>query len=127
MRRTLPLMAAMALACALGAAPASARSPVVLQQIGRFSQPDYLTAPPRDRHRLFVVERYGGIRVVRDGRVLRRPFLSLRRQVLIRNPNETVDQRGLLSMAFAPDYARSRRFYVFYIDRGDQIRVEEFR
>ena len=119
------LLAGAALCCA--AAPALARSSVVFQRIGRFAQPDYVTAPPRDRHRLFVVERYGGIRVVRDGRVLRRPFLSLRGQVLIRNPNETVDQRGLLSMAFAPDYARSRRFYVFFIDRSDRIRVEEFR
>src|SRR5690348_6048733 len=126
MRLALSLAVAFALTCAC-VASASARSSVELQRVGRFAQPDYVTAPPRDRHRLFVVERYGGIRVVRNGRVLRRPFLSLRRRVLIRNPDETVDQRGLLSMAFAPDYARSRRFYVFFIDRSNSIVVEEFR
>ena len=127
MRRPLALVALAGALAACSGGVASARSAVALERIGRFAQPDYLTAAPGDRHRLFVVERYGGIRVVRDGRVLRRPFLSLRGQVLIRDPNETVDQRGLLSMAFAPDYARTRRFYVFYIDRSNRIRVEEFR
>jgi glucose/arabinose dehydrogenase len=46
---------------------------------------------------------------------------------LIRSPEETVDQRGLLSMAFAPDYRRSRRFYIFFIDRRNRIRVDELR
>ena len=36
-------------------------------------------------------------------------------------------ERGLLSMAFAPDYATSRRFYVFYTERGGDLRVEEYR
>jgi hypothetical protein len=65
--------------------------------------------------------------VLRDYRLLRRPFLDIRRRVLIRSPNEEADQRGLLSMAFAPDYARSRRFYVFYVNRRDRIRVDGFR
>ena len=30
-------------------------------------------------------------------------------------------------MAFAPDYARSRRFYVYYVDRGGNIRIDELR
>ena len=34
-------------------------------------------------------------------------------------------ERGLLSMAFAPDYATSRRFYIYYTDLAGSIRVDE--
>jgi glucose/arabinose dehydrogenase len=46
--------------------------------------------------------------------------------VLIQRP-EGFDQRGMFSMAFAPDYARSGRFYVAYIARDDMLRLEEVR
>jgi glucose/arabinose dehydrogenase len=58
---------------------------------------------------------------VSDGRKLATPFLDLSRQV-------TSDgERGLLSMAFAPDYARSRLFYVDYTDLNGDSRIVEFR
>ena len=98
-----------------------ATSHVRLAQLGRFSRPTYLTAPPRDRRRLFVVEGRGVIRVVRDGRRLRQPFLDIRRRV------RCCGESGLLSMTFAPDYARSRRLYVYYTDRRGWIAVDEFR
>ena len=95
--------------------------------MGRFFEPVYLTANGAQPNRQFVVERRGRIRVIRNGRVLSKPFLDIRREVLIRDPRETVDQRGLLSMAFAPDYRRSRLFYVFFVDRRNRIRVDELR
>ena len=103
------------------AAGAAAGAPVKLAQLGRFSRPTYLTAPAGDRRRQFVVEARGVIRVVRDGRPLARPFLDIRRRV------RCCGESGLLSMAFAPDYARSRRFYVYYTDRSGSIAVDEFR
>jgi glucose/arabinose dehydrogenase len=114
------LVLALALAATLPA-PAHAAS---LAPVGSFEQPVYVTGAGG---RLFVVERHGTIRVVRRGRTLRRPFLDITGQVLIRSPLETVDQRGLLSAAFAPDYATSGRFYVFFVDRRDRIRVDELR
>jgi len=39
----------------------------------------------------------------------------------------TGGERGLLSIAFPPDYRRSRRFYVYYTDRQGDIRVDEFK
>ena len=93
-----------------------------LQRIGSFSSPVYVTAPPGDSRRLFVVEQEGVIRVVRDGRELRTPFLDLRDRV------QCCGEQGLLSMAFAPDYARTGRFYVYYTSNGgSQERVEAFR
>jgi glucose/arabinose dehydrogenase len=83
---------------------------VRLRLLGRFQSPTYLAAPPGDGKRRFVVEREGRIRVVRGGRVLRTPFLDISGLV------DTNGEGGLLSMAFAPDYARSRRVYVYYTD-----------
>ena len=112
----------MALMCvAAGALPAEAAPR--LERVGTFDQPVYVTSPPGDPSTLAVVERYGRVRLVRSGRVLRRPLLDLRRVVRIDDANPSVDQRGLLSIAFAPDYGRSRRIYVDYVDRRGRLRV----
>jgi glucose/arabinose dehydrogenase len=134
MRRSLILLAVVAVVlAACGAkssdnssarsatATARAAAGVRLVKVGSFNQPLYVTAPPGDGRRVFVVEQTGRIRVIRDGRTLPTPFLDLRNQV------SCCDERGLLSMAFAPDYATSRRFYVDYTDRGGDTRVVEFR
>jgi glucose/arabinose dehydrogenase len=92
-----------------------------LRRIGSFSSPVYVTAPPGDSRRLFVVEQEGTIRIVRGGRRLSTPFLDIRSRV------QCCGEQGLLSMAFAPDYARTGRFYVYYTDRGGRERVEQFR
>ena len=120
------LIAALAavLTAALPAAPAGALD---LRVVGRFRQPVYVTAPPGQSARLFVVERGGRIIVVRRGRKLARPFLDLRRSVRFFEPHSIErDQGGLLSMAFPPDYRHTRRFYVVYTTLTE-IRVEEFR
>ena len=99
---------------------ASARRPVRLLPLGRFDQPTYITAPRGDRRR-FVVEREGRIRVVRRGRVLRRPFLDISDRVT------TGGESGLLSMAFARDYASSHRLWVYYTDRESFIQIDQLR
>lgn len=91
------------------------------RRIGTFSNPTYVTAPPGDRRRLFVVEQAGTIRVIHRGRKVRRPFLDISDRV------EAGGERGLLSMAFAPRYRKNRRFYVYYTARGGDIRVVEFK
>ena len=113
------------LASVLAAGPARAAD-VRLERIGRFSEPVYVTSPPGTARELVVVERYGRIRAVRPGR-RSRILADLRSRVRIDNPRETVDQRGLLSVAFAPDYQRSGRFYVEYVDREGRLRVDELR
>jgi glucose/arabinose dehydrogenase len=100
---------------------APAQGAVHLFRIGSFSSPVYVASPPGDSSRVFVVEQAGRIRVVRNGRTLARPFLDIRGNV------SAGGERGMLSMAFAPDYARSGRFYVYYTDRSGDIRVDEFR
>jgi hypothetical protein len=97
-----------------------ANASVGLHRIGTFASPVYLTAPPGDKRRLFVVEQAGTIRELRDGRKLGRPFLDIRSQVLAGG------ERGLLSMAFAPDYAKSKLYYVYYTGRDGDIHIVEY-
>ena len=118
----LVLAAPLALAaCGGGASEEPGAARLRLALLGRFQEPTYLTAPPGDRRRRFVVEREGRIRIVRNGRKLRRPFLSIPDKV------ETGGESGMLSMAFAPDYETSRRYFVYYVDNDGAIVVEQYR
>jgi glucose/arabinose dehydrogenase len=99
----------------------AARPGLRLQRIGTFANPVYVTAPPGDRRRVFVVEQGGTVRVVRDGRKVDRPFLDVSDRI------SSGGERGLLSLAFAPDYASSRRFYVYYTATDGDIRIVEYR
>ena len=99
----------------------AAATGVRLARIGSFDTPVYVTAPPRDRRRVFVVEQGGRIMVVRGGRKLDAPFLDIRGQVTAGG------EQGLLSMAFAPDYAETGRFYVYFTDRDGDQRIVEYR
>jgi len=99
----------------------AARPGLRLERIGSFSNPLYVTAPPGDRRRVFVVEQGGRVMVVRGGRKLSRPFLDISGRI------SAGGERGLLSLAFAPDYARSGRFYVDYTNRSGDTRVVEYR
>jgi glucose/arabinose dehydrogenase len=102
------------------AEPAAGKG-VKLRRIGTFEEPVYVTAPRGDRRRLFVVERGGRIRVLVGGKVRATPFLDIRDRV------SSGGERGLLSMAFAPDYAASGLFYVYFTDRNGDTRVVEFK
>src|SRR5215204_346449 len=92
---------------------------VRLLRLGNFDQPTYLAAPRGDRRR-FVVQRGGRIVIMRGGRRLSTPFLDISDSVT------TEGEGGLLSMAFAPDYGRSGRFYVYYTDTEGFIQIDEF-
>jgi hypothetical protein len=104
---------------ALIAAPAAPAAPTLVK-VGDFTSPTYVTGAPGDASRLFVTEQPGRIRVIRDGTTLAAPFLDV--------PGVLADaeERGLLSMAFAPDYATSGRFYVYLTAAGGEIQVREY-
>lgn len=98
-----------------------ARPGLRLQRIGDFDSPVYVTAPPGDRRRIFVVEQGGTVRIVRGGKKLERPFLDVSDRI------DAGGERGLLSLAFAPDYASSGLFYVYYTATDGDIRIVEYR
>jgi len=85
-----------------------------------------LTAPvfltqPLDDGRIFVVEQPGRIRLIKDGVLQTTPFLDITSRVLYGG------ERGLLSVAFHPQYATNHYFYVYFTTQtnGD-IRIERF-
>src|SRR5215207_5943189 len=59
-----------------GSSARAASSSVRLASVGTFDTPVYVTAPPGDRRRIFVVEQGGRIRVLRAGKRQSRPFLD---------------------------------------------------
>ena len=99
------------LAALAGSANAAATT---LEPIGSatYSSPTYVTSDPRDPDRLFVTEQPGTIDVTTPaGTSL---FLDLTDKVIDPGGSE----RGLWSMAFAPDFAQSGLFYVAYAANG---------
>ena len=76
--------------------------------------------------RLFLLDRRGEIRILRDGVILDTSFLDIRDRVL--SSNSTGDERGLLSITFPPNYATGGYFYVYYSARDpfQQITVSRF-
>ncbi|KAB2854721.1 MAG: PQQ-dependent sugar dehydrogenase, partial [Anaerolineae bacterium] len=78
-----------------------------------FTAPVALAQPNDGSGRLFVVDQVGVIWIIgADGSRLPNPFLDLRDMIV---PLMTdYDERGLLGLAFHPDYANNGRFFVYY-------------
>ena len=78
--------------------------------VSGLAYPIFATAPLADADRLFVVERGGLIRIVVNGAALPTPFLDVGSSIA------SGGERGLLGMAFHPDYATNGYFYLNYTD-----------
>jgi glucose/arabinose dehydrogenase len=92
-----------------------------LQEVaGGLSLPLYLTAPPGDVARLFIVEKTGAIRIIKDGVLVTDPFLDLTSRV------STGSEQGLLGLAFYPDYATTGRFIVHFTDLEGTTTLSRF-
>jgi glucose/arabinose dehydrogenase len=86
-----------------------------------FELPVYLTNAGDGSDRIFVVEKEGRIRVIKDGETLEAPFLDIVHRVRSKD-----GECGLLSVAFHPRYKENGRFFVNYTDlEGDTI-ISEF-
>jgi glucose/arabinose dehydrogenase len=109
-------------ACAfvlLAAVPARAQLQGQVYASG-FQSPVAFVQDPTDRAVQYVVQQSGRIRVVRSGTVLGADFLDLTGNV------SCCGERGLLGLAFAPDYASSGRFYVNFTNPAGNTVVARF-
>jgi glucose/arabinose dehydrogenase len=86
-----------------------------------FSQPLAIVQDPTNLSVQVVLEQGGRARVVRAGVVLPTDFLDLRAAV------SCCGERGLLGLAFAPDYASSGRFYVNFTNPSGHTVVARFK
>lgn len=107
--------------CSGGSGVASPAFPAItLTRIASgFVQPVHITHAGDGSGRLFVVERGGVIRIIRDGAVLPTPFFDISGQV-----QSAGGEQGLLSVAFPPDFTAKQYFYVDYTNLtgiGDTI------
>jgi len=92
------------------------------KEIATVHNPVYTAVPPgaAGKNLVFVVERGGDVRIIRDGALLKQRFLSIRD--LVGEGNE----QGLLSIAFHPRYERNGRVYAYFADVDDNVRVVGF-
>jgi glucose/arabinose dehydrogenase len=79
--------------------------------------PVFVTHAGDGSGRLFVIEQGGRIRIVANGALAAAPFLDISSRVLAGG------ERGLLGLAFHPDYPRNGRYFVNYTRRPDGATV----
>jgi hypothetical protein len=110
-----------ALALCLCAGAAAAQLPVGAELVASgFFRPVLVAAPPGDHARLFVMQQYGRVRVLKHGALLPTPYLDLFDEV------SKGGEQGTLGLAFDPDYAQNGHVYVLYTDLlGDSV-LERF-
>ncbi|MCG8360343.1 MAG: PQQ-dependent sugar dehydrogenase [Kiloniellales bacterium] len=99
-----------ALVCMTTAAEAEVR--VKLEPfVSGINTPLAMVQPPGDS-RLFVIEQFGRVRIIQDGELLAEPFLDIRNKI----PRlwKDFDEKGLLGLAFHPDFQNNGKFYVAY-------------
>ena len=109
----------------LGLAPSACSDPISLDPSGARAEvvvtgldaPVFVTSAPGDPSRLYVVEKAGRIRVVRDGALMAQPFLD------IAGATSSGGERGLLGMAFHPDFETNRVVFVNHTNLDGDTRV----
>ncbi len=90
----------------------SAIPPIALRVVAEgLEHPVHIAAAPGENDRLYVVEQAGSVRIIQDGKVRNPRFLDIRDRV------DSGGEKGLLSIAFHPQYAKNGWFYVDYTTR----------
>jgi len=124
--RARPTLFAAPLAAMLGAASCSGAAesdgPIALEPVvDGLDQPVFLTHAGDGSGRLFVIEQEGRIRVLEGGEIAAPPFLDIVERV------RCCGERGLLGLAFHPQFASNHRFFVFYTRSDGDLQISEFR
>ncbi len=95
---------------------------IELQKVAEgFDQPLYVTGAGDGSGRLFIVEKTGRIWILRDGERSSEPWLDISDLV------STESERGLLGIAFAPEYGQNGTFYINYTDSSGTTQLARLR
>jgi glucose/arabinose dehydrogenase len=103
-----------------GSAQSSANGFTLTPIVSGLGPLTYALSPPGDGSRLMIVQQDGLVLLRKDDVLQERPFLDLRSLV------HADGEKGLLSIAFAPDYPTSGLLYAYYNDLNGNVRVAEF-
>ena len=124
MQRTYSLPnSALALTCFLAlSAPSGSAQNLSTQRIASgLASPVWVGAPDGDLERLFVVEQNSGrIKIIKNGTILPTPFLD------VGSISQGGGERGLLGLAFHPDYMNNGRFFINYTNNSGNTQVVEY-
>ena len=93
-----------------------------LDRVAAVRQPTSVAQPPGNTNLLFVTTKYGQVLVLKHGKLHDQPFLDLSDKV-----NSTGSEQGMFEIAFAPDYSKSKRFYVSYSLPDNSVQVDEYK
>jgi glucose/arabinose dehydrogenase len=114
------LLVATLCACGGGGGSSNANSPPQNSQLAftrtatDLIQPLFVTHAGDGSNRMFVVERGGAIKVLKNGATLATPFLDIASRITTAG-----SEQGLLGLAFSPAYATNGEFYVNYTRAAD--------
>jgi glucose/arabinose dehydrogenase len=84
--------------------------------------PLFVASPPGDLERLFVVSKHGTIDILdlQSGTMLPAPFLDVRTEI------SSAGEKGLLGLAFDPDFATNGHFYVNLINTAGDTEIRRY-
>ncbi len=91
-----------------------------------FDRPLGLATPPDGSGRLFVVQQSGRIRIIENGGYKDPPFLDLTDAISPEVFSGSYTERGLLGLAFHPDFAENGLFFVNYTDRSGHTQIVRY-
>lgn len=120
----LSLAVGIILSCILcGSAAGQAQDVTRLQPfLSGLSLPLYLTSPRDGTNRIFVVQQRGIIKVIQPGSNTPTDFLNVSSVV-----SQSGNERGLLGLAFHPQYPSNRRFFIYYTRAADgAVEIAEY-
>ncbi len=84
-------------------------------------KPTDINAPGDGSGRVFVLEQPGRVRIIQNGQLLPAPYLDIVNLV-----GSDASERGLLGIAFHPNYAETGFFFVNYTDKDGNTRIARF-
>lgn len=100
-----------------GISPTAATPLTTVRVASTLLRPLFVTAPPGDVDRVFIVEQDGTIRILKNGALLATPFLDI--SAITRSPADGGgDEQGLLGLAFHPNW-----FFVYHTDNAGTTNI----
>lgn len=106
-----------AISCFHAAEAEAASSIRLVPVVSGMASPLFITHAGDGSGRFFIIEQAGRIRILANGQLLTRPFLDITNRVL------SGGERGLLGLAFHPQYRSNGRFFVNYTRKSDGATV----
>ncbi len=115
-----------ACACLVGALSTVANAQLTSQLVASgIDRPVFMTHAGDGSGRLFIIEQEGQIRILEsDGTLLAAPFMDI--DTVVTGGTSGGDERGLLGLAFDPDFANNGKLYVDYTGTGGHTSVAEY-